>query len=74
MNGIRSSSRSFSKAANAGDCLGIGSRGVRSFDARPLGSTTIIGTAFLSAYRLSRTTLAPPRVHSLSSPPMPCRR
>ena len=36
-------------AANAGDCLGIGSRAVKSFDARPLGITTIIGTAFFWA-------------------------
>src|SRR5262249_20478580 len=48
-NGIRSFKRSFSNAANAGDCFWMGSRAVRSFDARPLGSTTIIGTAFLSA-------------------------
>ena len=57
MNGIRSVSRSFSNAANAGDCLGIGSRAVTSFAARPFGRTTIIGTAFLSAYELSRITL-----------------
>src|SRR4051794_11402800 len=48
MKGIKSMSRSFSKAAKAGDCLEIGSRAVRSFDARPLGRTTIIGAAFLS--------------------------
>ena len=59
MNGIRSVSRSFSNAANAGDCLRDRvARAVTSFDARPLGRTTIIGTAFLSAYRLSRITLA----------------
>src|SRR3954449_7048296 len=68
-------SRSFSNAANAGDCLGIGSRAVTSFDARPLGMTTIIGTAFRSAIRLSRITSGdPPRAHSFSSPPMPWRR
>src|SRR5207248_9779950 len=54
MNGIKSVSRSFSNAANAGDCLGIGSRAVTSLAARPLGMTTIIDTSFLSAYRLSR--------------------
>jgi hypothetical protein len=68
-------SRSFSNAANAGPCLGNGSFAVESFDARPLGMTTIIGTAFLSEYRLSRITSgAPPRGHSFSSPPIPWRR
>src|SRR5687768_1709829 len=43
--------------------------------ARPLGITTIIGTAFLSAIRLSRITSGlPPRGHSFSSPPIPCKR
>src|SRR5262245_17549628 len=75
MNGIRSLSRSFSNAANAGPCFGNGSRGPTSLPARPLGRTTIIGTVFLSAYRLSMITLAtPPRVHSASVPPMPWRR
>ena len=43
--------------------------------ARPLGMTMIMGTASLSAMRLSRMTLGwPPRRHSSSSPPMPCSR
>ena len=61
-------------AANAGPCLGNGSRAVTSVAARPFGRTTIIGTAFLSAYRLSSTATAPPFGHSFSSPPMPCSR
>ena len=40
-----------------------------------LGMTMIIGTAFLSASRLSRMISGrPPRRHSSSSPPMPCSR
>src|SRR6185437_9052776 len=72
MKGIKSLSRSFSNAANAGPCWPNPDFAVMSFDARPLGITTIIGTAFLSAIRLSRITLgAPPRGHSFSSPPIP---
>ena len=44
--------------------------------ALPLGKTTIMGSLFLSAIRLSMTTLAaPPLVHSrFSLPPMPCNK
>src|SRR5262245_44677393 len=48
-NGIRSFRRSFSNAANAGDCFGMERRAVGRYDDRPLVSTTIIGPAFLSA-------------------------
>ena len=55
MNGIRSSSRSRSNCANASDDLASHAGGrYRSACARPFGMTTIIGTAFLSAIRLSR--------------------
>ena len=50
MYGITSLSRSFSKAAYASNGLPAnGLAGAGSADARPLGITTIIGTAFLSA-------------------------
>ena len=73
--GITSLSRSFSNAAKAGAAAKTFPSGRSFFCARPLGMTTIIGTAFPSAIRLSRRTFGlAKRCHSVSSPPMPCSR
>ena len=75
--GIRSLSRSFSKVANACtlSASNIFPMARSSFIALPLGITTIIGSIFPSAYKLSRITGGlPPFSHSFSSPPIPWSR
>ena len=75
--GIRLSSRSCSNLAKPATFSGANWLPVAlsSASARPLGMTTIIGTAALSAIRLSkRASGAAKRIHSVSSPPIPCSR
>lgn len=57
MKGIRSVSRSFSIAANAGDCLGIGSRAETSFAARPVPIVIDFGLAKAIVQPLTELTL-----------------
>ena len=75
--GIRSRSKSCSNVAKA-STLSLSKTfpiARSSFIALPLGMTTIIGSIFFSAYKLSKITWGlAPFSHSFSSPPMPCKR